>query len=56
MSRQFIQGHNRLYYHSNAVIPLLPSEIDQDSEDEVDPEWLQQKTVLVSVACDGGTE
>ena len=47
VSRQFIQGHNRLYYHSNSVIPLLPSEIEEDSEDEIDPEWLRQKTVNV---------
>ena len=50
VSRQFIQGHNRLYYHSNSVIPLLPNEIEEDSEDEIDPEWLRQKTVNVCIS------
>ena len=48
ITRQFIQGHNRLYFHSPTVQPVRPNEIDDDSEDEVDPEWLRQKTILVS--------
>ena len=40
-------GHNRLYYHSGTCQPIKPHELDQDSEDEKDPEWMQIKTQLV---------
>jgi hypothetical protein len=34
----------RLYFHSTTCQPIHPCEIDTDSEDENDPEWLRQKT------------
>ncbi|KAH3873319.1 polycomb protein suz12-like [Dreissena polymorpha] len=43
--RQIIQGHNRLYYRTNTCQPLKPQEINQDSEDEITPKWLCQKSV-----------
>ena len=39
----------RLYYHTGTNAPLLPQEIDDDSEEENDPEWLQKKTQYVSL-------
>lgn len=42
--RQFIQGHNRLYFHTKTQVPIRPQEIDQDSEAETDPQWLREKT------------
>jgi len=44
-SRQLVQGHNRLYFHTNTCQAVRPCEIDDDSEDENDPEWLRQKTI-----------
>ncbi|WAQ96736.1 SUZ12-like protein [Mya arenaria] len=43
--RQIIQGHNRLYYRTITCQPLKPQEVNQDSEDEVTPGWLCQKSV-----------
>lgn len=43
-----VYGHNRLYYHSGTCQPIKPHELDQDSEDEIDPEWMRVKTQLVS--------
>ncbi|XP_053383076.1 polycomb protein suz12-B-like [Mercenaria mercenaria] len=45
VSKQIIQGHNRLYYRTNTCLPLQPQEVNQDSEDEVTPNWLCQKSV-----------
>ncbi|KAJ8319228.1 hypothetical protein KUTeg_004319 [Tegillarca granosa] len=45
INRQFMQGHNRLYYHTWTTQPVTPKEIHVDSEDENDPVWLRQKTV-----------
>uniref|UniRef100_A0A7N8X3Y6 SUZ12 polycomb repressive complex 2 subunit b n=1 Tax=Mastacembelus armatus TaxID=205130 RepID=A0A7N8X3Y6_9TELE len=42
--RTYISGHNRLYFHSDSCMPLRPQEMDVDSEDERDPEWLREKT------------
>lgn len=42
--RQYISGHNRIYYHSETCIPILPKELDYDSEGEPDPKWLQRTT------------
>lgn len=42
--RQHISGHNRIYYHSETCIPIMPKELDYDSEGEPDPEWLQRTT------------
>jgi len=38
-----------LYFHSLTCQPVRPCEIDIDSEDENDPEWLCQKTQHVRV-------
>uniref|UniRef100_A0A3B5MA01 Polycomb protein VEFS-Box domain-containing protein n=1 Tax=Xiphophorus couchianus TaxID=32473 RepID=A0A3B5MA01_9TELE len=42
--RTYVSGHNRLYFHSDSCMPLRPQEMDVDSEDERDPEWLREKT------------
>lgn len=42
--RQYISGHNRIYYHSETCIPIMPKELDYDSEGESDPKWLQRTT------------
>lgn len=44
--RTYISGHNRLYFHSDSCMPLRPQEMDVDSEDEGDPAWLREKTVM----------
>ncbi|XP_076149879.1 polycomb protein suz12-B [Alosa pseudoharengus] len=43
--RTYVSGHNRLYFHSDSCMPLRPQEMDVDSEDERDPEWLREKTI-----------
>ncbi|XP_018612959.1 polycomb protein SUZ12-like isoform X1 [Scleropages formosus] len=43
--RTYVSGHNRLYFHSDSCLPLRPQEMDVDSEDERDPEWLREKTI-----------
>uniref|UniRef100_A0AAQ5Y5I7 Polycomb protein VEFS-Box domain-containing protein n=1 Tax=Amphiprion ocellaris TaxID=80972 RepID=A0AAQ5Y5I7_AMPOC len=43
--RTYISGHNRLYFHSDCCLPLRPQEMEMDSEDERDPDWLKEKTV-----------
>lgn len=45
--RTYVSGHNRLYFHSDSCMPLRPQEMDVDSEDERDPEWLREKTITV---------
>ncbi|XP_029293876.1 polycomb protein suz12-A-like [Cottoperca gobio] len=40
-----ISGHNRLYFHSDSCVPLRPQEMEVDSEDERDPDWLREKTL-----------
>lgn len=42
-----MSGHNRLYFHSDSCMPLRPQEMEVDSEDERDPEWLREKTSTV---------
>uniref|UniRef100_A0A6Q2YPW2 Polycomb protein VEFS-Box domain-containing protein n=1 Tax=Esox lucius TaxID=8010 RepID=A0A6Q2YPW2_ESOLU len=42
--RTYVSGHNRLYFHSDSCMPLRPQEMEVDSEDERDPEWLREKT------------
>ncbi|KAK7167908.1 hypothetical protein R3I94_002086 [Phoxinus phoxinus] len=44
--RTCISGHNRLYFHSDSCVPLRPQEMEVDSEDERDPEWLREKTAM----------
>lgn len=36
---------NRTFYHSVSGLALKPIEIDVDSEDEIDPDWLKKHTV-----------
>uniref|UniRef100_A0A8C0KRT1 SUZ12 polycomb repressive complex 2 subunit n=1 Tax=Canis lupus dingo TaxID=286419 RepID=A0A8C0KRT1_CANLU len=43
--RTYSSGHNRLYFHSDTCLPLRPQEMEVDSEDEKDPEWLREKTI-----------
>lgn len=45
--RTYVSGHNRLYFHSDSCMPLRPQEMDLDSEDERDPDWLREKTATV---------
>lgn len=45
--RPFITGHNRLYHHTTTCLPIYPKEMDVDSEGESDPEWLQNKTMMM---------
>lgn len=45
--RPFITGHNRLYHHTVTCLPVHPKELDIDSEGESDPQWLQQKTMMM---------
>ena len=47
--RPEVFGHNRLYYHSGTCQPIKPHEMDEDSEDERDPEWMRIKTQIVSI-------
>ncbi|KAM6972120.1 polycomb protein suz12-B isoform 2-T2 [Aplochiton taeniatus] len=42
--RTYVSGHNRLYFHSDSCMPLRPQEMEVDSEDERDPDWLKEKT------------
>lgn len=32
----YISGHNRIYYHTDTCIPIMPKELDYDSEGELD--------------------
>ncbi|MEQ2180679.1 hypothetical protein GOODEAATRI_003640 [Goodea atripinnis] len=45
--RTYISGHNRLYFHSDSCMPMRAQEMEVDSEDERDPDWLKEKTVKV---------
>lgn len=51
--RTHISGHNRLYFHSDSCVPLRPQEMDVDSEDERDPDWLKEKTSKVRSQMSG---
>lgn len=48
--RTYSSGHNRLYFHSDTCLPLRPQEMEVDSEDEKDPEWLREKTITVIIS------
>ena len=37
-------GLQRVYYHTATTQPILPGEIERDSDDELDPEWLRDHT------------
>lgn len=43
--RPYITGHTRQYHHSMTSLPIFPKELNNDSEDESDPAWLQHKTM-----------
>uniref|UniRef100_A0A336L0Z7 CSON001913 protein n=1 Tax=Culicoides sonorensis TaxID=179676 RepID=A0A336L0Z7_CULSO len=43
--RPYISGHNRLYHHTMTCLPVLPKELDIDSEGESNPNWLKHKTI-----------
>lgn len=42
--RPFVSGHSRLYHHTSTCLAVQPRELELDSEDEPDPEWLRAKT------------
>lgn len=42
--RPFVAGHSRLYHHTGTCLAVQPREMENDSEDEPDPEWLRAKT------------
>ncbi|KAL0993582.1 hypothetical protein UPYG_G00110060 [Umbra pygmaea] len=44
--RSFASSHNRLYFHSDSCTPKRPSEVEHDSEDEKDPLWLRERTIM----------
>lgn len=37
----------RLYYHTSTCLPIKPNEGDIDSEADMDPEWLRERTQLM---------
>ena len=39
----------RVYFHSNTCLPMKSDDLEFDSEDEIDPEWLRIKTQQVYV-------
>lgn len=45
-----INGKNfdrRLYHHTVTCLPIYPKELDNDSEGENDPKWLQTRTMMM---------
>lgn len=47
IDRPYLSGHNRLYHHTMTCLPVHPRELDVDSEEESDPRWLKQKTMMM---------
>ncbi|XP_026274785.1 polycomb protein suz12-A isoform X1 [Frankliniella occidentalis] len=47
LQRSFITGHNRLYHHTVTCLPVHPKEMENDSEGENDPKWLQTKAMMM---------
>lgn len=37
----------RLYYHTYTCLPVKPNEVDSDSEADMDPDWLRERTQLM---------
>lgn len=37
----------RLYYHTSTCLPIKPNELDLDSEADIDPDWLRERTKLM---------
>jgi hypothetical protein len=50
--RPIVHGHDRLYYHTNTCAPIRPQDMDIDSEDENDPQWMRYKTQQVCLSTD----
>ncbi|CAB1350347.1 unnamed protein product [Coregonus sp. 'balchen'] len=44
--QRIITGHNRLYFRSDSCTPKTPQEVEHDSEDETDPFWLRERTIM----------
>lgn len=40
-------GLERLYYHTATTLPIHANEIDVDSDEELDPDWLKEQTTLL---------
>lgn len=40
-------SYGRLYYHTSTCLPIKPNENDIDSEADMDPEWLRERTQLM---------
>jgi hypothetical protein len=53
-NRPLVIGHDRLYYHTNTCTPIRPQDMDIDSEDENDPQWMRLKTQQVCNTLHGG--
>lgn len=47
IDRPYLTGHNRLYHHTMTCLPVHARELDADSEEESDPRWLKQKTMMM---------
>ncbi|XP_054763049.2 polycomb protein suz12-B-like [Lytechinus pictus] len=47
MQRPYISGHNRTYFHTHSLQPIRPQEMDEDSEDEIDPDWIKERTRMM---------
>lgn len=42
-----VDVHGRLFYHTSTCLPVKPNEVDIDSEADIDPEWLRERTQLM---------
>jgi len=40
-------GMERLYYHTTTCLPMQISELDEDSDNELDPDWLKEQTKIL---------
>ena len=47
--RPTVIGHERLYYHTNTCTPIRAQDMNVDSEDENDPQWMRLKTQQVCI-------
>eukprot|EP00057_Strongylocentrotus_purpuratus_P032568 XP_788076.2 PREDICTED: polycomb protein suz12-A [Strongylocentrotus purpuratus] len=45
--RPYISGHNRTYFRTHSLQPIRPQEMDEDSEDEIDPDWIKERTRMM---------
>ena len=44
-----VHGHGRVFYHPRTCLPVLPRDMDKDSESETYPEWMGKNAEQVSV-------